>query len=660
LKHAIPSLKLDFVQIEYNTRGAAESALIATNKIEREAPLVFLDGDSLHTENVLGKCRDFFYGDEGERDPTSLAVFCKRLANPAPIFSFVRFDESSRKRNGTQVTSIAEKTVISDNICIGIYCFPSVQVFRKFAGFVIDEGLGVKGEFYMSQVYARALRDAAVSVFGILVTDYVSVGTPSQVWEYLNKSKDDPSAPTYVKGLRVCFDLDNTLVTYPRVKGDYTTVEPIPHVVAVAQQLKEAGCEIIIHTARRMATHKDNVGKVIKDQGRIIIETLEKFNIPYDELYFGKPLADFYVDDRAVNPFLRLTEEMGIHHEDNPMSLTSTNQETKFLAVPPRSFHSLKINPDTVSKSGHSAGIDPQVAYYESLPISLRGFFPTLLSKTAERGTTTFVLSRAKGASLSYIYIFGTLTQGLFDELVDSLVALHSWVPTSPDEKEKFSLPTDATVYLNWAPKMHQRWHSRFSDCYRFFAQSELVVPRINWWLEMYQRYQKGVPAYVIHGDAVFTNCVAAADKPRIKWVDMKGLLGSARTTAGDVNYDWSKILQSLLGYDYILLGKPNTAARDYPNLLSHFQEFYIRRFGKEAWAWLYMLTASFMFALLPQHLDQPAESQTFYRMGVKWLAHAEALLREHGMIYAQSNDPNVVPCSLDYAAIFPGEETEP
>jgi len=30
--------------------------------------------------------------------------------------------------------------------------------------------------------------------------------------------------------------------------------------------------------------------------------TLARFDVPYDELYFGKPVADVVVDDSAVNP----------------------------------------------------------------------------------------------------------------------------------------------------------------------------------------------------------------------------------------------------------------------------------------------------------------------------------------------------------------------
>ena len=48
-----------------------------------------------------------------------------------------------------------------------------------------------------------------------------------------------------------------------------------------------------------MKTHKGNLGGVIADIGRVTFDTLEKFDIPYDELYFGKPHAHFYIDDNA-------------------------------------------------------------------------------------------------------------------------------------------------------------------------------------------------------------------------------------------------------------------------------------------------------------------------------------------------------------------------
>ena len=89
--------------------------------------------------------------------------------------------------------------------------------------------------------------------------------------------------------LRICFDLDNTLVTYPDVPGDYSTVRPIAPMVDLARQAKEHGHTIIIFTARRMATHGGNAAAALADIGRVTFATIDKFGIPCDEIMFGKP-----------------------------------------------------------------------------------------------------------------------------------------------------------------------------------------------------------------------------------------------------------------------------------------------------------------------------------------------------------------------------------
>ena len=41
-----------------------------------------------------------------------------------------------------------------------------------------------------------------------------------------------------MKTLRFCFDLDNTLVTYPKIPNDYSSVEPIEKTINFVRYLK--------------------------------------------------------------------------------------------------------------------------------------------------------------------------------------------------------------------------------------------------------------------------------------------------------------------------------------------------------------------------------------------------------------------------------------
>ena len=100
--------------------------------------------------------------------------------------------------------------------------------------------------------------------------------------------------------MRICFDLDGTICHTKLNEPSYSDVLPIDGMPELIRQYKKSGATIIINTARHMKTCGNNVGQVVARQGKILFDWLEKHNIPYDEIYFGKPLADFYIDDKAI------------------------------------------------------------------------------------------------------------------------------------------------------------------------------------------------------------------------------------------------------------------------------------------------------------------------------------------------------------------------
>lgn len=98
---------------------------------------------------------------------------------------------------------------------------------------------------------------------------------------------------------RICIDLDGVICELRKEDEKYEELKPVNGSVDKIKQLKQAGHYIIIYTARRMKTHNANTAKVIADIGKITLDWLEKYNIPYDEIMFGKPWADIYIDDNA-------------------------------------------------------------------------------------------------------------------------------------------------------------------------------------------------------------------------------------------------------------------------------------------------------------------------------------------------------------------------
>jgi capsule biosynthesis phosphatase len=99
--------------------------------------------------------------------------------------------------------------------------------------------------------------------------------------------------------MKICIDVDGVLCELRRPEQSYADVQPLPGATEKMNSLKQAGHYIILNTARHMATCNSNVGLVIARQGKTLIDWLAKHNIPYDELWFGKPHADVYLDDNA-------------------------------------------------------------------------------------------------------------------------------------------------------------------------------------------------------------------------------------------------------------------------------------------------------------------------------------------------------------------------
>ena len=103
---------------------------------------------------------------------------------------------------------------------------------------------------------------------------------------------------------RLIIDLDDTL-TKNNKDLSYNNKEPNFALITKLREYKAQGFEIIIQTARNMKTYQGVVGKINVHTLPVIIEWLNKHNVPYDEIYVGKPWCGtegFHVDDRAVRP----------------------------------------------------------------------------------------------------------------------------------------------------------------------------------------------------------------------------------------------------------------------------------------------------------------------------------------------------------------------
>lgn len=92
---------------------------------------------------------------------------------------------------------------------------------------------------------------------------------------------------------KYCFDVDLTICTTQDT--DYENSKPIIDRINQINDLKKQGNEIIFYTARGFVSRVDYYELTFKQ--------LKNWGVNFDGLYMGKPNADYYVDDKASDPF---------------------------------------------------------------------------------------------------------------------------------------------------------------------------------------------------------------------------------------------------------------------------------------------------------------------------------------------------------------------
>ena len=469
-----------------------------------------------------------------------------------------------------EIIDIKEKDKISSNACTGAYGFNSINHLKKYTSKIIEGNITQKSEFYTSGVIKEMISEGKIfKNQTILHSNFICLGTPLQLKFFYNNypHKNCFSNEVVIKNKRICFDLDNTLVSFPTIINDYTSVKPIQKNIDFLKYLKRFGNTIIIYTARRMKTHNGNIGKINSDIGKITFETLDKFNIPYDEIYFGKPYADFYIDDLALNCFDDLEKEMGYYNNK----------------IEPRDFHTINSSSfDTIIKKGDLKG---ENYYYDNIPQSLKDIFPLKISGNSKN----IVIEKIHGFTVTELYLSEMLTKDTFTHILNTINRIQNCD----------IINDDINIYENYASKLINRYKN-FD--YSKFENSKPIYELLLVKLQYYEKNNLGKKK-VIHGDPVFTNIIINI-YGKIKFIDMRGKVGDKLTIYGDWLYDWAKIYQSIIGYDEILLSKIiDTNYKE--NIISIFKNYFIDKFSDKDFENLKIITKSLIFTLIPLHNNE-------------------------------------------------------
>lgn len=105
--------------------------------------------------------------------------------------------------------------------------------------------------------------------------------------------------------LTLVFDIDGTLCPIKGKGERYEDLVPYRDMVCRMQEYHREGTKIILFTSRNMNSFGGNLGIINAQTSKTLLAWLDRWEIPYDELYYGKPWPGqlgFYVDDRTIRP----------------------------------------------------------------------------------------------------------------------------------------------------------------------------------------------------------------------------------------------------------------------------------------------------------------------------------------------------------------------
>lgn len=455
-------------------------------------------------------------------------------------YCHVSVDETRRK-----VTGVFEKRAHKDApyVILGAYGFSTTRLFVSLHA--REKEQRTDEEASLSSLVRRAVLDEDKLVEPVIVKKAYTMGTPEQMARCFSSGvlSLERSCPR----LTWVFDLDETLVTLPDALNDYSTCLPYENVARLARRLHACGHRIVIHTARRMLSLRGDVSEIERQTRKVMEENLQIHGIPFDEIVFGKPYGDVYVDDKSVNPRAWTTQgwtrsDVGygwddiIYSDDWKRVCTNVSVNAKRKTC--------------VKRCAYPGQLRAYEKYLSDAPDAIRGLIPRL-HRVHHNGDLE--MEWIDGVSLCALHTWGLMNRRTFSAALDTLSRFHGTHLQQQQQKEEPTPPRDLCM-LNYLPKLRRRLDEHATG---FFGnllglrpdELDSVYGTLHAFFETYVPQ----PRAVIHGDFWMGNLVWDRSARRVRALDMRGALGDVACMGGDCAYDFAKLYQSLAGFDDLL-----------------------------------------------------------------------------------------------------------
>ncbi len=566
-KEYFNNFNIEPLYLPYITRGPIESFNIAFNQTKNDNMFWILDNDILYDKNINWDV----HNNEND-DRNKCYVLVQKINDKEKILYNNQSPYSHVKIEDNHIVDIVEKVNIGEYIVIGAYGFSSRKTFEIIFEKFNHTKEYITQEWYMSLLIKTAL-DMNIKVIPIYSNNSISIGIPSQVEDAIVNHHIIP------KKMRWVFDLDQTLVTLPKIVNDYKSSEPIMKTINFLRFLYNNDHYIIIHTARHMLSCKGDV-KMIEDKiGDITRIRLKELDIPYHELIFGKPYGDIYIDDKSTNP----------NHWTDKWITSSIGFGWKPIINKTRVTHKIiKINDELCYKYCTEKEFYSLKNYMETIPIELKNHMPKIYDFNKDEykilmewKNDCICLNKLKNNSM--------LNDEIFNEACNMLNYIHSF-------NNKNNINSN-NIISNYNNKLKNR-------ILQFDIFNKLIIntDKID---NFFNSYVPNIVS-IIHGDYWFSNILWNHKLQKIFFIDIRGYYEVNNKiiyeTYGDIYYDYAKFYQSICGYDYLIEKRKNINEKD----ILYYEKLFMKNFNldENSMNKIRKISAYLMLGSIPFHTE--------------------------------------------------------
>lgn len=255
------SLNIDYTEIRlnHNQRGAADAALEAIDYINNDEPLIVTNCDQ-----ILQWDSQKFLTTIQSKNPDGAVVLYRSNSNK----------DSYAKIVDNKIIKIVEKDPISEDALIGVHYWKRGKDFVVSAKLSLMDHAWDKKESYVSETYNHLINEGMyIYPYTIPNNEYICLGTPEHVEEYLGKVKEFYT----VKPKTIFCDIDGTIIKHVHRFSEVgkTPAEILPGVKEKFDEWDSKGYKIILTTARKESAR------------RLTEKQLSSIGLPWDHLIMG-------------------------------------------------------------------------------------------------------------------------------------------------------------------------------------------------------------------------------------------------------------------------------------------------------------------------------------------------------------------------------------